>query len=104
MKSIIDQTLGDVFILNASCRFESPAVDDAFVRASTVVIHKENGVMRAQTLHDIVRIQNRDFRCFLQTLRAHHRDVHPRDEQDARAAVWRRADWADRLGSGIQRR
>ena len=51
--------------------------------------------MRAQTLHDIVGIQNRDFRCFLQTLRAHHRDVHPRDEQNARAAVWRRADWSD---------
>ena len=95
MESIIDQTFCDVFILNASCRFESTAVDDAFVCASTVVIHKENGVMRAQTLHDIVRIENRDFRCFLQTLRAHHRDVHPRDEQDARAAVWRRADWSD---------
>src|ERR1700682_496807 len=48
---------------------------------------KQDGEKTVEPLRDVVRVQDRDLRCFSKSFAAHHPDVHPRDGEDTRAAV-----------------
>jgi hypothetical protein len=55
---------------------------------------KENREIPIEPSRDVVRIQDRDLRRFGQPFSAHHPDVHPRNGQNAGAAVGRGGDGA----------
>ena len=62
--------------------------------------------MRREPVREVVRVEDRDVRRRGEPVAAHHRDVHPRDRQDAGRAPRRGADRADtrrRTGLGAQR-
>ena len=53
--------------------------------------------VRLQPMGDVVGAQDGDLRRLLESLRPHHRDVHPRNRADARGSPRRRRHGPDRI-------
>ncbi|CSB19387.1 Uncharacterised protein [Vibrio cholerae] len=86
MEAVVHQAFGNIFFANPSFFFQRTDIDDALVRHSTICTTVKDRVVRTQTLHHIVGIQNRQLGGFSQTVCTHHRNVGPRDRQNGRAA------------------
>jgi hypothetical protein len=68
-------------------RIRGARVEHELVRHHAARAAEQHAVVRREALRHVVRVQDRQLRGALQAGRAHHRDVHPRDRQDARATV-----------------
>ena len=97
VEAVVHHALRDVVDLDARRLVERPHVENELVCAQPVLVRVEHAEVRLQTLRHVVRVEDRDLGRRAQALRAHHRDVHPRDEQDRRAAVGRGRNRADRV-------
>jgi hypothetical protein len=64
---------------------ERTQVEDAFVRDEAVAA-VERREMFFESLGNVIRIEDGELRRLGQSVRAHHRDIHPRDGENARAA------------------
>ncbi len=95
MEAEIDQTFGDVVDLDARCAFGAARVQDALVGDTPALASVKDRKVRMQPFGHVVRAENGHFTRALQTLRPHHRDVGPRDKEDARAAPGGGTDRAD---------
>ena len=83
----IDQPLGHVLGADAGGVLERAQVEDALVRDQPVAAGVQGRVVRCQALGDVVGVEQGDLGRLAQALLAHQGDVHPRDRQDAGAAV-----------------
>jgi hypothetical protein len=99
VKAVIHQPLGDVFRRDA---LEFAQIENALVRDEMAVTLVERREIFLQTLRDVIRVEDRDLRCFGQTGGAHRGDVNPRDGEDAGTAPGRSGDSADRLEFNLQ--
>ncbi|CSC85072.1 Uncharacterised protein [Vibrio cholerae] len=86
MEAVVHQALRNIFFANPGFFFQRTDIDDALVCHSTIRTTVKNWVVRTQTLHHIVGIQNRELGGFSQTFCTHHRNVGPRDRQYGCAA------------------
>ena len=62
MEAIVLEPLGDVDGFDTSGFLEAPDIEDEFVGAAGVGVGVEDGVMRAEAGHDVVGVQESDFR------------------------------------------
>ena len=83
VKPVIHEALGDIF---DGHQLERAQIQDAFVSYESVSTAIQHGVIRSQPGGDVIGVQDRHPRGLGQTVRAHRRDVHPRDRQNPRAA------------------
>ena len=95
MESKIHQALGHVFHRHL---LELPQIQNTLMRYAPIGALVQHWEMCVQPRGNVVGIQNRVLGGGLQSVGAHHRDVHPGDRQNARAAPWRRAHRTHRLG------
>ena len=94
MKAVIHQPLGDVLHLDAGGLFPRAHIKDELVRDEIAVAAIKHLEVRRKLRGHVVRVEDGDLRRALEALPAEHGDIHPRDDQDARAAPRRRADRA----------
>ncbi len=97
--TVIDQALGDVFDFDALL-FPRTELQDAFMRDEVVGSFVEHGETVLQSLGDVVGIEDRKLGGTGEPVGPHHADIHPGDYKDARAAVRRGRNRANRLGVG----
>ena len=88
MESKIHQPLGDVFHRHL---LKLTQIQNALVRYAPIGALVQHWEMRVQPSGDIIGIQDCVLGGGLQSLCAHHCDVHPGDRQNACAAPWCRA-------------
>lgn len=81
--AIIDQTLGNVFNFDAFL-FPRAKLEDAFVGDEIFGSLVEDGETILQTLGDVVGVEDRNLCRTSEAVWAHHANIHPRDDQDAR--------------------
>src|SRR5471030_1224271 len=91
----VHQALGHVLVADAGGIGQRTQVEDALVRDQAVVARVQHRVVRRQTARHVIGVQDCRLGGGGQTFRAHHRDVHPRNWQDAGRAERRGADGAD---------
>ena len=96
VEAVVHQPLRDVVDRDLGRLLERPQVEDALVRDETARPRVQDRIGIGEALRDVVRGEDRALGRRLQAVAAHHRHVHPRDRQDARAAEGRRGDRADR--------
>ena len=97
VETVVHHALCDVVDLDARRLVERTHVENELVRAKAVLVRVEHVVVALQARGHVVRVEDRDFGRALQALRAHHRDVHPRNHKDRRAAIWRGRNRANRV-------
>ncbi len=95
MEAVIHQALGDVFGADAAGFLERAHVQDALVRHAAVAARVQDRVVVTQAGGNVVGVQDGDFGGAAQAVRAHQRDVHERDRQDAGRAERSGRDRAD---------
>ena len=83
METVIHEPFGHIL---HSHRLEWAEIQDAFVGDVTIATPVEHRVVGSQPGGDVIGVQDRHPRGLGQTVRAHRRDVHPRDRQNPRAA------------------
>src|SRR5579884_3136972 len=93
VKPIIHQTLCHVFYFDAGA-FPLAQINDAFVRNEAVFALEQHGEIWPEPFGDVIGVEDGDLAGAFQSLRAHHADVHPGDNQNARAAPGRGGDVA----------
>src|SRR6476660_1955392 len=86
MKSVIHQSLGHIFDFNSDT-FPLAQIKNAFVGNETTFTFEQDGKVTIESFCNVVRTQNRDFGGSLQSVGSHHPDVHPRNSEDAGAAI-----------------
>ena len=91
VKTVIHQPFG--YILDCDLP-ELPQIDDALVGHQSVFAPVQDRERAGKPLGDVVGVEDGHLGGLGQVLRSHHRDVHPRDWKDARAAPGRCRDRA----------
>jgi hypothetical protein len=94
VKAVIHQPLRHV--LGGGDAVERAQIQNALVRDEAVAAVERREII-FQPLGNVIRVEDGVFRRLGQSVRAHHRDIHPRNRQNARAAPRRGADRADVL-------
>ncbi|ENO93134.1 putative metal-dependent RNase [Thauera sp. 28] len=94
VEAVVHQALGDVDLGDAGRGLDRPDVEDAFMRDAALAAGVEHRVVVLEALGEVVGVEDRYLGRALEALSAHHRDVHPRDRQDAGGAEWRGRDCA----------
>ena len=87
MEAIVHQPLCHVLGADAAAFLEMAQIEDAFVRHAArgpLVEHRE---VRRQARRDVVGIDDGELGGAADAARAHHADVHPRDQQDERTPI-----------------
>lgn len=85
VESKIHEALGDVLDFDASTLFPLTQIKDAFVRDAAGFSFVEDREMLAEAGGNVVGIEDRDGGGVTQGARPHHGDIHPRNDEDARA-------------------
>ena len=91
MESVIHQSLGHIFHFHAGV-FPIAQIENAFVGNETPFAFEQDRKITIESFCDVIRVQDRDFRGAFQSLGTHHANVHPRDGENAGAAVGSSSD------------
>jgi len=86
VESKIHEALGDVLDFDAGTLLPLTQIEDAFVRDAAGFSFVEDREMLTETNSHVVGIEDRDGGGVTQGARPHHGDIHPRNDEDARAA------------------
>jgi len=86
VESEIHEALGDVLDFDASTLFPLTQVEDAFVGDATGFSFVKDREILTEADGHVVGVQNRDGGGVTKCSRPHHGDIHPRNNEDARAA------------------
>ena len=70
MEAVVLQALGDVDSLDAGAVVEGPHVEDELVRAPPVCVGVQDLVVRLELAEEVVCVEERDARGFLEALAA----------------------------------
>ena len=95
MKSKVHQALCNVVNFNFRRLIKHAAVNDELMRATTILVHKHNFVIIVHALGHVIGGKNGNLSRLAQTIRAHERNVHPRNWKNAGAAIWSRRHWTN---------
>jgi hypothetical protein len=96
--AVIHETLGGVFGFDAVF-LPAAQIDDALVGDQAGCAAIKNREIVLQAGGDVVGVEDGDFGGLGESVGAHHADIHPRDNQDGRAAPRRGGDGAEVLAA-----
>lgn len=86
VESKIHEALGNIFDFDAGALFPFAQIKDALVRDAAGFAFVKDREMPAESCGDVVRVENRDRRGIAEGAGTHHGDIHPGNDQNARAA------------------
>ena len=86
MEAVVHEPFRDVFHLNAGHTLEAARVENALVRDQSVLPAIEHGIVRLESLGDVVGVEDGHLGGQGHPFTAHEPDVDVRDRQDAGAA------------------
>lgn len=95
MKSIIHQPFCNIVHLYARGGFERAQIENKFVSNPTARASVKNRVVVGKSFGEVVGVQDGDFGATGEAFTSHHGEEHPRDDQDAGAAVRSGGDGSD---------
>ena len=102
VESVIHHALGDVIDLQSRGFVEGTEIKNELVRAQAMLVAVEHAVVRLEFRGHVVGVENRNLGGATHSVGTHHRDVHPRDDQNRRAAVRRGRDRTDRVDNVLK--
>ena len=82
VETIVHKTLGDIGFSNAGGRLDRADVENALMGDATVLAGVEHRVVLVQLLRDVIGVQDRHLRRFLDAGTTEHGKVHPGNGQD----------------------